>query len=317
MSREYSRHVVVGSGGAIAYSLVPQLLSEKKRVTVVSRSGRVVAGADAIAADASDYQELAAVIPEESAVYVLVGLPYRISVWRAQWPPLIENVIRVCAEKRALLVFFDNVYMYGPVQGEMTETAPHRPTSEKGKVRAQVADMLLEAFSSGRVNGVIARSADFYGPGADLNGIPNVVILERLLAGKSAQWIIDADKVHSLTYAPDCGRALPLLVADESSYNQVWHLPTARQPITMRRFAEIAADEVGSPARVSVLPKWMLKLVGLFDKTLRELPEMGYQNDRDYIFDSSKFERHFDFEPTSYEQGIRETIAYYRQKKLR
>jgi nucleoside-diphosphate-sugar epimerase len=185
----------------------------------------------------------------------------------------------------------------------------------KERFASYVADALLEAFSSGKVNGVIARSADFYGPGADSNGVPNLVIFERLVSGKSAQWIIDADKVHSLTYTPDCGRALPLLTADESSYNQVWHLPTAHPPITMRHFAEIAAAEIGTQARMSVLPMWMLKLAGLLDKTMRELPEMGYQNDRDYIFDSSRFEQHFGFEPTSYEQGIRETIDYYRQEK--
>ncbi|MDF1567785.1 MAG: hypothetical protein P1P77_07165 [Spirochaetaceae bacterium] len=279
-------------------------------MTLVSRSGRTVSGTKAIAADALNYHDLLKALPEGSAVYVLVGLPYQRSVWRAQWPLLIKNIIQICAERRAFLLFFDNVYMYGPVNGAMTETAPHRPTSEKGKVRSQVADALLDAFSSGKVNGVIARSADFYGPGADLNGIPNLVILKRLMAEKSAQWIIDADKVHSLTYTPDCGRALPLLTADESSYNQVWHLPTAHPPMTMRRFAEI-----GTQARMSVLPMWMLKLAGLFDKTMRELPEMGYQNDRDYIFDSSKFERHFDFKPTSYKQGIRKTIDNYRQKK--
>jgi nucleoside-diphosphate-sugar epimerase len=135
VSREYSQHVVIGFGGAISQSLVPRLISEGKQVTVVSRSGGAVDGANSIKADALNYQDLFKAIPEGSAVYILVGLPYRRSVWRAQWPPLIENVIRICTEKQAFLLFFDNVYMYGPVNGAMTETTPHRPTSEKGKVR--------------------------------------------------------------------------------------------------------------------------------------------------------------------------------------
>ncbi len=312
---EYANQVVIGAGGAIAYTLVPELVETGTTVTVVSRRGQSVPGATSVAADAADYTALSAAIPEGSAVYLVVGLPYQTSIWQALWPPLVRNVIRVCAEKNAFLLFFDNVYMYGPVNGPMTEEAPHRPTSKKGIVRAEVAEMLLGAFSQGKIHGAIARSADFYGPGANVTGIPNVVILERLIAGKAAQWIVDADKLHSLSYAPDCARALPLIVADENAYDQVWHLPTAGPAITMRRFTELAAAELGAQAKIATLPKWMLTLAGLFDKTLRELPEMSYQNDRDYIFDSTKFEKHFAFTPTSYEQGIRETIAYYRGRQ--
>ena len=35
---------------------------------------------------------------------------------------------------------------------------------------------------------------------------------------------------------------------------------------------------------------------------------MLYQNDSDYLFDSSKFESRFRFAPTPYEEGIRETV---------
>jgi nucleoside-diphosphate-sugar epimerase len=53
----------------------------------------------------------------------------------------------------------------------------------------------------------------------------------------------------------------------------------------------------------------MLRLMGIFSPIMRELSEMAYQYDRDYIFDSSKFERAFNFEPTSYEEGLRQVIA--------
>lgn len=309
MPKHYTDHVVVGAGGAIARSLVPELVRQEERVTVVSRSGLSYPGTASVIADASDPEALSVAIPEGSAVYLLVGLPYQTSIWREQWMPLVETVLKVCIEKGAFLLFFDNVYMYGPVDGIMTEDAPHNPTSEKGQVRARVANSVLEAFGSGALDGVIARSADFYGPGANSNGIPNLLVLQRLIAGKRAQWLVDADKLHSLTYTIDCGRALPLLVGDPSSYNQVWHLPTAHPAITMRRFVEIAAEVLETQSRLSVMPRWMLSIGGLFDKTIKEIPEMSYQYDRDYVFDSSKFETHFSFAPTSYEQGIRETLA--------
>jgi nucleoside-diphosphate-sugar epimerase len=60
--------------------------------------------------------------------------------------------------------------------------------------------------------------------------------------------------------------------------------------------------------RYSVLGKGMLRLVGLINGVVRENMEMLYQNDSDYLFDSAKFEKSFDFAPTPYEQGTKETV---------
>jgi len=49
-------------------------------------------------------------------------------------------------------------------------------------------------------------------------------------------------------------------------------------------------------------------LIGLFVPMLREFPEMMYQYENDYIFDSSKIEKAFSIEATSYKTGIAETL---------
>ncbi|MBS1504571.1 MAG: NAD-dependent dehydratase, partial [Bacteroidetes bacterium] len=49
----------------------------------------------------------------------------------------------------------------------------------------------------------------------------------------------------------------------------------------------------------------MLQLFGLFDKMTNELVEMYYQYDHDYDFNSDKFEKAFNFKPTSYEVGLK------------
>lgn len=312
MSVTFDNHVIIGAGGAITHALVPEILRLQQAVTLVSRRGTAMPGAVSVKADAADYESLAAAIPEGSVVYLLVGLPYRADIWEQQWPPLVENVMRVCAQKQAILLFFDNVYMYGPVDGPMTEDTAHRPVSRKGAVRAQLAERLLEGFSADEPRGAIARSADFYGPGAGENGIPNLLVLKRMLEGKSPQWMINADYAHSLTYTSDCGRALTLLASDEDAWGRVWHLPTAHPPISLRRFAEIAGEQFSQGVKMALMPRWMLRLGGIFDATIRELPEMAYQYDRDYIFDSTAFETRFSFVPTTYETGIRETIAYLR-----
>ena len=41
---------------------------------------------------------------------------------------------------------------------------------------------------------------------------------------------------------------------------------------------------------------------------MKEVVEMMYQNDREYVFDSSKFEKEFKFKPTPFLKGIKEIV---------
>src|SRR5258708_11814533 len=59
------------------------------------------------------------------------------------------------------LVFFDNVYMYGKVDGVMTEETPFRPCSKKGEIRAEIATMLLNEIKAGNLTALIARISPF------------------------------------------------------------------------------------------------------------------------------------------------------------
>ena len=52
----------------------------------------------------------------------------------------------------------------------------------------------------------------------------------------------------------------------------------------------------------------MLQLMGLFVPVMREFPEMLYQYDREYVFNSDKFEKEFNFTPTPYKEGLQEVI---------
>jgi hypothetical protein len=49
--------------------------------------------------------------------------------------------------------------------------------------------------------------------------------------------------------------------------------------------------------------------MGLFVPLFRELSEMVYQYDRDYIFNSSKFEKRFGLTPVDPEKGMAKLIS--------
>jgi nucleoside-diphosphate-sugar epimerase len=298
---------VLGANGAIGVELAKNLAQFGDKIRLVSRSPRKVNPADEVFdADLRDARGTLESVAGSTVAYLTVGLPYRLSVWRTTWPVIMRNVIDACKKHGTRLVFFDNVYVYGRVGGWMTEETPVHPTSRKGEVRAAIAEMLMSEVRGGNLKALIARSADFYGPGAKTS-VVNVLVFENLRKSKKAQWLIDDRVKHSFTYTPDAGRATALLGNTEKAFNQVWHLPTDRNALTGRQFIEAAARALGVEARYSVLGKGMLRLVGLINGVVRENMEMLYQNDSDYLFDSAKFEKAFDFKPTPYEQGIKET----------
>jgi nucleoside-diphosphate-sugar epimerase len=301
-------HIILGAGGAIGTPLAAELLARQQRVRAVSRSGAAPVGIEAARADLNAADDVLKAVEPGSTVYLLAGLKYDRRVWQEQWPRIMRNVVRACAEKGARLIFFDNVYLYGRVDGPMTEETPVRPASRKGEVRAGVIAFLQNEMAAGRVKASIARAADFYGPHADKTSVASILVFQRLAAGKSAQVFVDADRKHSYTYTLDCAKALCLLAEADDAFGQAWHLPTAHPPLTGREFVALAAEAVGVAPRVSVLPAWMMKTLGLVVPMMRELGEMLYQNDSDYVFDSSTFERRFAFTPTPYAEGIRASI---------
>jgi nucleoside-diphosphate-sugar epimerase len=301
-------HIILGAGGAIGTPLAAELLARQQKVRAVSRSGAAPAGVEGVRADLNEPDDVLRAVEPGATVYLLAGLKYDRRVWQEQWPRIMRNVVRACSEKGARLIFFDNVYLYGRVDGPMTEQTPVRPTSRKGEIRAGIIDFLQNEMAAGRVKAAIARAADFYGPHADKTSVLSILVFQRLAAGKSAQVFVDADRKHSYTYTLDCAKALCLLADADDTFGQAWHLPTSHPALTGRELIDLAAHALGVAPRVSVLPAWMMKTLGIVVPMMRELAEMLYQNDRDYLFDSSKFERRFAFTPTPYADGIRECV---------
>jgi len=268
--------------------------------------------AEAIAADLSNRDDTLKVVSGSRIVFLVIGLRYEIKVWRELWPRIMHNVIEAIKRSGARLIFFDNVYMYGKVGGPMTEETPFRPCSKKGEIRAQIATVLLNEMKAGSLTVLIARSADFYGPRAR-TGIPNVLVFDKLAKGAKGSWLVNDSAKHSFTLTSDAARSLVLLADSESAWNQTWHVPTAADPPTGKQFIELVAKEFGTQPKYRVLTRPMLRLAGWFDTIVRELYEMLYQYEFDYIFDSTKFTETFRFQPTSYAEGVRRTAQSYRQ----
>lgn len=305
---------ILGAGGDIGTGLAKALAQYTSTIRLVSRNPQKVNEGDQLfATDLTRAEEVDRAVAGSEIVYLTIGFEYKVKVWQENWPKLMRNVIDACKKHRSKLVFFDNVYMYDPAyMHHMTEETPIKPISKKGAIRAEIAAMLLSEVRAGQLTALIARSADFMGL---KNSVPVEMGIKNFLKGKKAFWMVDVDKIHSFTYTPDAAKATALLGNTPDAYGQVWHLPTDKTPLTGKQWIDLMAEATGATPSYSVFPKWFMGILGIFMPVMKEFKEMAYQNERDYFFDSSKFENQFDLKPTPPEEAIKEVIAALKGKE--
>jgi len=299
---------ILGANGAIGKGLAAELTVYTSEIRLVSRNPKAVNPTDELmTADLTITEQVDKAVAGSDVVYLTVGLEYNIKVWRTQWPVIMRNVIDSCKKHGAKLVFFDNVYMYDrDFMGNMTESTPIRPTSKKGEVRKQIADMLMEEVKGGSLEALIARSADFIGPA---NSALVEVVYKNFSKGKKANWFSKTDKIHSFTNTVDAALGTAKLGNAPDAFGQVWHLPTSDAKLTGKDWITLFAKEMHVEPKFSALPDWMLGLIGLFVPVMKELKEMAYQYDRDYFFNSSKFNNRFGYVPMTPEEGVKNLVA--------
>jgi len=304
------KQTILGAGGAVGIELAKALPKYTSDIRLVGRNPKKINSTDEIfKADLTIAQQVFKAVEGSAVVYLMVGYDYNTKLWQQLWPLSIKNVIEACRQHNSKLVFFDNVYAIGGNNVKhITEDSPISPTSKKGEVRAEVDRAILDSIKKRNLRAIIARSADFFSVAKEKSLLMNMVY-DNLARGKKAKWFCNAKVIHSTSYTPDLGKGTAILGNSNEAYNQIWNLPTDTQKITGEEWINLFASEMQTSNKYQVLPGWGIRALGLFVPILKEMYEMRYQYDRDYYFDSSKFNKRFNFTPTTNAEAVRQTVA--------
>ncbi len=302
--------VVFGSG-PLGLSVVDELVRRGQAVRVVNRSGKadVPAGVEVTAADIYDRLAARNAARGAAVVYQCAQPPYH--KWVELFPALQGNILDAAADAGARLVVGGNLYVYGAVEGAIHEGLPYRAHTRKGKIRAQVDEAVLAAHRSGKVQAVIGRGSDFFGPRVTGSTAGERMFLPAL-RGKAASVVGNPDLPHTHTYIEDFGRALVVLGERDEAPGQDWIVPSA-ETVSTRELVKLIFEAAGNPLKISAMGKWMMALGGLFIPEARESVEMMYEFERPFIADSSKFTRTFGLQATPLPEAVQKTVAWYRQ----
>ena len=303
-------HVVFGTG-PLGLAVMRELRRRGKHVRMINRSSRVRFEKDLQTEvggiDAADPGRAREVCEGAAVVYHCVGLAY--PRWM-EFPSIAAGIVEGAASAGAKLVYADNLYAYGAVDRPMTEDLPLNAATKKGRIRAGIARSLMSAHNAGKVRVAIGRGSDFFGPFATDAAMMGSRVFGRALAGKSAQAIGDPDRLHTYTFIDDFGKALVTLGEREEALGMAWHVPSA-PATTTRSFVEKIYGELGKRPKLSTAPRFAVALLGRFDENVRELLEMLYQFERDFVMDSHRFSSTFGVQATPPDEAIRQTLEWY------
>lgn len=307
-------HVVFGTGPLGKWT-ARELAKSGKRVRMVNHSGkadRLPDGVEVVAGDAYDVARNIEVTKGATVIYQCAQPLYH--EWAEKFPPLQKAVLEAASVNGTKLIVGENLYMYGHTHGQsLREDSPVAPVSKKGKVRAAMAQEILDAHAAGKIRAAIGRASDFFGP--DDTALTSYVILPAL-KGKAVNLIGRTDQPHTFTYVADFGRLLATLGTHDESLGQVWFAPS-NAPLTQAEFVKLIEAELGQPVKSLAAGPLMMRFLGLFIPAMKETVEMMYEWMEPFVMDSSKAQKAFGLKPTPMKDAVRETLAWCREEASR
>ncbi len=302
------KHIIFGGNGPIGEAIYQSLKDQNKTVYKIGRKDKEEK--DYLITDALNKAEVSNVSKQATHIYIAVGLPYFYKIWQRDFPIIIANIIDAAKQNKSKIIYFDNMYLYGPKLNQpMTETHQRYPISKKGMLRLGLVEALEKEMDE--LDILIVRSPDFFGPKA-FNSMVYISFLENILKHKHPMFIGNPNMPHAYGYTKDLAKATVLLALRNESYGQTWHLPTYQFNST-HEINHLYNDILKTDYKIKPLSMVMNKVLKIFVPVLRETYEMRYQFETPYIFSSEKFDLVFpEFKKTDLNLAIKDTIEYFK-----
>jgi nucleoside-diphosphate-sugar epimerase len=307
-----TRISVIGSNGGIGAAIIDELFSQGfTNVIGITISGKEKWGRNlkVIQADALDQTRLLKATQGSQIIFgAFNASQYTDKSWEAEFPVFIKNFVECGKANNAKLIFMDNVYSYQNQESKKAydENTLIIPYNKKGQIRQLVANIFLEGLKKYSLQGNIIKSSDLYGPYA-LNSVIGDRYFEAVAKKNVAEIIPLGNKPHSLTYTRDAGR-IALITAFGANQPIIVHTPNALAK-GYEDMVRMTNKHFEQTPKESKAPMFMFYILALFVPPIKSMLAMMYQWNNKFVIDSLYNK---DFVPTTLENGIKETVSWFK-----
>lgn len=310
-----SKYLIVGAGGALGFAFTKAIqeagetatLLVRNRASLTEKLGDLT-GLTIVEGDVNDTEFLKNIASGVSFIFHGVNVSYE--HWATAMPVMTRSVIDAAEHADATVIFPGNNYNYGQIDQPISEITPFNPNTNVGKVRVKLERMLQLATDQGRIRTLVVRLAEIWGPNvANKQFAP---VFENAPKGKAMPWMISTKVPQQLLYGPDAGRAIALLTkCDDLKPYEVFNICGTRVKSIESWLQEIS-NVAGKPAKISVMPKAMVSVLGFFIPVLKEIKSMAYKYETSIMLNDNRFTALYpDFHQTPMRQAIAETLEWF------
>ncbi len=308
--------IILGTG-QLGMAIMENLLQTNpdESILLVNRAGKldvsIPQNVEIMAADVTNRNDLETIAQRSELIFSCTDVPY--PLWADFYPKTADALAFALSKSDAKLVFADNMYSYGNVQGaEMHEGMPHSAQTKKGQIRASVIQTLLQSGQSFSDRVAFVKAADFIGPRI-YKGVFGTDFLEKLATGKRITLFGKAKLPHTFTYIRDFAKAMVNVGTSTDTFGEIWHVPNA-PALNLLKWTQLFETEFNQKGKIWVLPKSVVWAAGLFDPLIREFYELSYQFEHPYLVNHDKYVARFGDHSTNPLAIARETSSWFKAK---
>ncbi|MFJ7979304.1 SDR family NAD(P)-dependent oxidoreductase [Lysinibacillus xylanilyticus] len=308
--------LVIGASGGMGYALVNELVNRNIQVKAFARNKeKLVAlfqhhnNVEIISGDVFNEQDMMRASNGVDIIFHAISFPYQ--DWEKLHIRCLDIVINIAERRGSKIALVDNIYAYGRKStSPIIEQASKEPQTKKGKIRLTMENKLKNS----NVPSLIVHFPDLYGPNA-----VNTILYETLkniVLDKKANFVGNLQVKREFLYTVDGAKAMVELALRDDTYNQNWNVP-AVHPIAGEELVKVLREITGYKKGIRTVSKGMIRLIGIFTPSMKEVVEMLYLTEEPVILSGEKYEKEIGALPrTSYRVGLEETIAWMNNRAL-
>ncbi|NRA89403.1 MAG: hypothetical protein HRU28_18900, partial [Rhizobiales bacterium] len=224
-----------------------------------------------------------------------------------------NTVMEAAKQVNATILFAGNIYNFSPDDGPVyNEQSPQNPITKKGAFRKQLEQDMAHFAQTQGVQIIVLRAGDYWGPNSSDSSFFKYLILDNVSKGKISQAGRD-DKKHAWAYLPDIGKIGLAILNHRADLNLFEIFHSKGNDLTMNEMIIGVENVVGKKLKRGKFPWLMIKILGIFNKSMREMLELRFMADVAQSLDETKLEALLGKVPkTPLDEALKATFKYHK-----